>query len=158
MPTTMNLTASCLAVAFACMPVLASAQDAHKVVSADAIKWEPAPPVLPKGAVFTVLFGNPSEKGPFALRLKLPDGYQIAPHWHTNAENVTVHSGKFNIGMGEKRDNALAQTVGPGGYFTLPGGMRHFGFVQGETIIDVFSTGPFDITYVDPKDDPSKSQ
>ena len=93
------------------LTALASEQDAHEVVTADAIKWEPAPPVLPKGAVFTVLFGNPNEKGPFALRLKMPDGYMIAPHWHTNAEHVTVHSGKFNIGIAEKIDNARPQPV-----------------------------------------------
>jgi quercetin dioxygenase-like cupin family protein len=31
--------------------------------------------------------------GDFTIRLKMPDGYKVAPHTHPSRENVTVLSG-----------------------------------------------------------------
>ena len=84
----------------------AMAADEHKIVTANDVKWSAGPPSLPKGAEMAVLFGDPSKEGIFAMRLKLPKGYQIAPHSHPKPEVVTVISGTFRIGMGEKADPA----------------------------------------------------
>ena len=46
----------------------------HVAVQADAVKWGPAPPVLPAGAQAAVLLGDPSKDGPFTIRLSAPDG------------------------------------------------------------------------------------
>src|SRR5947209_5293152 len=70
----------------------------------DGIKWGDAPPNLTKGAKLAVLQGDPSKPGPFTMRLSMPAGYKVAPHWHTQAENVTVISGTFMVGMGDKAD------------------------------------------------------
>jgi ChrR-like protein with cupin domain len=147
-------------VAIAAVASAASAievRELHKIITADAIKWQPAPPVFPKGAEFAVLSGNPRKAGPYVVRIKLPDGYMIPAHWHSRPEHVTVISGKFNIGMGEKLDKVRTQPLGPGGFFAMPGKMAHYGWVEGETIMDVFSIGPFDMRYIDPQDDPSKA-
>jgi len=59
----------------------------------DTIPWGPAPPVVRPGAQFAVLEGDPTAStGDFTIRLKMPDGFRIAPHWHPNRENVTVIS------------------------------------------------------------------
>jgi len=51
-------------------------------------------------AQLAVLEGDPTAStGDFTIRLKMPDGYKIAPHWHPNRENVTVISGNFKVGM-----------------------------------------------------------
>jgi hypothetical protein len=36
--------------------------------------------------------------------------------------------------------------------------MRHFAATKGETIIQVHGIGPFEITYVNPADDPRKKE
>ena len=49
-----------------------------------------------------VLQGDPSGNGLFTVRLRMPDGYKIAPHTHPTDENVTVISGTFHVGMGRR--------------------------------------------------------
>lgn len=134
----------------------APAMDMHKIVKSDAIQWGPAPPQLPKGAQVAVVLGDPAKKGMYIIRARMPDGYEIPAHWHNRTENVTVLSGTFHIGMGNKLDKSKGEVLGPGGFFSSGEKMRHYAWVTGETIIEVTGTGPFDITYVDPKDDPSK--
>ena len=135
---------------------VASAAEMHKVIKADAVQWGPAPPQLPKGAQLAVLSGDPGKSGLYIVRAKMPDGYAVPAHWHKRAENVTVISGTFNIGMGDKLDKAKGEALGPGGYFGAAPKMRHYAWATGETVIEISGLGPFDITYVDPKEDPSK--
>ena len=92
----------------------AVAQTAHVLVPADKVQWGPAPPILPAGAQIAVLEGNPAEKGPIVMRLKLPANYNIPAHWHSMTERLTVLSGSFHAGMGDKLDRKASQTLEPG--------------------------------------------
>jgi quercetin dioxygenase-like cupin family protein len=130
------------------------ATEDHKVLTAQEVKWSPAPPSLPKGAEIAVLFGDPSKDGLFAMRLKFPKGYQIAPHSHPKPEVVTVISGTFRIGMGDTADAGKAKPLPAGGFFAFAPGMTHFASTDEETIVQINSTGPWGLTYVNPKDDP----
>ena len=132
----------------------ASAADDHKVLMPQDIKWSPGPPSLPKGAEMAVLFGDPGKDGLFAMRLKFPSGYQIPPHSHPKPEVVTVISGTFRIGMGESAEPSKAQALPAGGLFAFPAGMTHFASAEGDTVVQLNSTGPWSVTYVNPKDDP----
>src|SRR5262249_47173584 len=67
----------------------------HVMVTPEKLKWGPAPPSLPKGAEVAVLAGDPTKKEPFTIRVKLPDGFKVPPHWHPTDENVTVIKGTF---------------------------------------------------------------
>jgi len=134
----------------------AVAQSAHVVVPADKMQWGPAPPVLPAGAQIAVLEGNPSEKGPVVLRLKFPSNYEIPAHWHSMTERVTVMSGSFHIGMGDKLSRTASQTLMPGGFVSLPANMRHFAWTSAPTVVQINLEGPFDIFYVNPADNPQK--
>jgi mannose-6-phosphate isomerase-like protein (cupin superfamily) len=125
-------------------------------INAADIQWGDAPPVLPKGAQIAVLYGNPFKKGPYALRLKMPDGYKIPPHWHTLDEQLTILSGTFTLHMGDGMDSP-AHTLEAGGYHFLPAKMHHAAEVKGETILQLNGMGPFDIHYLNPADDPSKA-
>jgi len=120
------------------------------------VKWGDAPPNLEKGASFAVISGDPSTGGPYVIRLKMPAGYKVAPHWHPTAENITVISGTFALGMGEKFDAAALKELGPGGYGLMPAEMRHFAMAKTAVVVQVHGTGPFALTYVNPADDPSK--
>ncbi|PVE24347.1 hypothetical protein DC522_10780 [Microvirga sp. KLBC 81] len=136
------------------------AQD-HKAVQAmraDQLRWEPAPPVLPKGAQIAVLSGDPHKAGPFTIRLKTPAGYKVPAHSHPTAERITVISGDFHFGMGDKLDEAKAEKLGSGGFVDLPANMNHFAFTSMDSVVQIDSEGPFAIKYANPADDPSKSQ
>jgi quercetin dioxygenase-like cupin family protein len=142
--------------ALACAAVTAPAQamDEHKIVTPQEVKWGPGPASIPPGAQAAALYGDPGKEGLFALRLKLPDGYRIPPHTHPKPEVVTVISGTFRLGMGETADRDKAQPLPAGSLFALPPGMAHFAFIDGETVVQLNSTGPWGLTYVNPKDDP----
>src|SRR5439155_1036694 len=85
------------------------------------------PPVLGKGARLAVLSGDPGAAGPYTIRLKMPTGYKISPHWHPTDENVTVIAGTFSLGQGEKFDRASMKTLTAGGYALLPAEIRMAG-------------------------------
>src|SRR6478735_2830453 len=87
----------------------AAGEPHHTVVSADAVKWGPAPPSLPPGAQAAALLGSPAKEGPFVLRLKFPAGFTIPPHRHSKDEYVTVIAGAFAVASGEKIDRATAK-------------------------------------------------
>jgi quercetin dioxygenase-like cupin family protein len=135
---------------------LQAAGQHHTVVRADAVKWGPAPPALPPGASAAVLLGNPAVAGPFVLRLKLPAGFVVPPHRHSKDELVTVISGGFAVASGEQVDRASFTPLPAGSFVHLPAGMPHYARADGETIVQINGVGPFDVTYVNPKDDPRR--
>ena len=116
--------------------------------------WRDAPPSLPRGARIAVLEGDPSQPGPFTFRLQLPANYRVPPHFHPVIEHVTVISGTFSVGKGERWDDSQLQRLEAGGFIYMPAGTRHFAQATGETVIQLHSMGPWGVTYVDPKDDP----
>lgn len=140
--------------AFAQDAAPAQAQDDHVLIESDAFTYEAGPPSLAEGAEYAVLYGDPSGEGVFAMRLKLPDGYHIAPHFHGQPEIVTVISGTFRIGSGEEADREATTALEPGGFFAYPPGSPHYAYADGETVVQLNSTGPWTITYVDEEDDP----
>jgi quercetin dioxygenase-like cupin family protein len=126
----------------------------HKLIPPQDIKWGPAPPSVPPGAQAAVLYGDPGKEGMFAFRLKLPKGYHIAPHTHPKPEVVTVLSGTARLGMGTTADRDKAQVLPAGSFFALSPGSAHYFFADEDTVIQLNSTGPWGINYVNPKDDP----
>ena len=136
------------------VPMTASAASESVAVNPGSIKWGDAPPSLPKGAKLAVLHGDPSKAGPFVIRLMAPAGYKIPPHWHTQAEALTVISGTFYFGMGDKMDATAAQPLKAGGFHYLPPKEHHFAFSKATSVVQVNGEGPFDITYINPADDP----
>lgn len=122
----------------------------------DRLVWKDGPASLPPGAKMAILEGDPTKPGPFVMRIKLPDGYKLPPHSHPKPERVTVISGSFHLGMGEKFDPKKAQELAAGTYGTWPAGMKHFVWVEGETIVQFHGDGPWTINYVNPDDDPRK--
>jgi len=137
---------------------LASAADtlpAHStIIRLDDVKWGPAPPALAPGAQMAVLSGDPASSGLVTLRVKVPAGYVVAPHWHPTDEHVTVLSGSFSVGMGDKVDRSATTTISAGGYIMAPANMHHFAISERGAILQVHLQGPFALTYVNPADDP----
>jgi quercetin dioxygenase-like cupin family protein len=144
-----------LAVALASAP--AWAQDAHKMTLPKDLKWE-AVPSLPKGAQIAVIEGSMSQAAPFTIRLKFPANYRIPPHHHPAVERVTVLSGTFNMGIGEKFDQKATHSLPRGGVMIMQPKTPHFAWNKDEVVVQLHGTGPWGVTYVNPKDDPRKQQ
>ncbi|MEZ5313568.1 MAG: cupin domain-containing protein [Thermoanaerobaculia bacterium] len=130
----------------------------HLVVQTGDIAWGPIPPKFPAGGEIAVLQGDPFSEGFYVVRVRMPDGYRILPHWHPTAENVTVISGTIHIAAGDAFDKKAGDAVKAGGYVSLPGLMHHFAWAEGATEIQIHGIGPFAIYYLNPADDPSHTQ
>ena len=136
------------------------AQD-HKhvlVPSPSEINWSAAPPVLPKGVQAALLWGDPSKEGPFVLRLKFPPNVRVLPHSHPGDEIVTVISGEFNLGKGREFDESKVTPIRAGGFSAMSKGTEHFAIFREETVIQISTVGPWTLNYINPEDDPRKSQ
>lgn len=140
-----------MAALFAAQPM--SAQNAF---TPDQVKFGPAPAFLPPGAQLAVLEGDPmASSGDFTIRLKMPDGYKVAPHTHPNRENVTVLSGTLKVGMGDQFDASNMASFGAGSFAYLDPSMHHYAMAAGETVIQIHGLAPVKFNYINPTDDPS---
>ncbi len=121
------------------------------------VKWGDGPPGLPKGVKLAVLEGEPpflAEKT-FTLLLKMPKNYAIPPHTHLVTERVTVLEGVLSVGHGKTMERETAIPVGAGGLVLVPAGHEHYVFTSDqETTVALTGVGPWQIIYVNPKDDP----
>jgi hypothetical protein len=135
-------------------PPASASPSTHVTINPKQVVWGSPPPAFRPGAHFVVMSGDPGAAGPFTVRLKLPAGYRISPHWHPTDENVTVISGTFSLGMGEKFTQASTKTLVAGGYALLPAERRHFAWTRGGAVVQVHGTGPFVLNYVNAADDP----
>ncbi len=136
-------------------PAAAAAAETHVFASANELEWGPAPPEIPKGAEVAVLDGDPLKDGSsYTLRLKMPKGYKIPPHWHPTDENVTVISGTLGTGMGDKFDPTKGKLMKAGGFVRMPQGVHHFAWAETPTIVQVHGVAPFAFSYVNSVDDP----
>ncbi len=131
-----------------------SAAGAPTIFVASEANWGPAPDVLPSGAQFAVVDGDPMGEGPYTVRLKLPDGYKVAPHWHPKDEAITVLDGTFLVGMGDQFSESSLKTLAADSYGRMPANMHHYAEAQGATTIQISGIGPFQMTYVNSSDDP----
>jgi hypothetical protein len=128
----------------------------HAVKSPSDMKWVDIPS-LPPGAKLALLEGSLSEAAPFTVRLRLPANYRIPAHWHPGVERVTVLSGTFYMAAGETFDPAKGVAVATGGFTAMPAKMPHYAYTMGEaTEIQLHSTGPWGITYINPAEDPRR--
>jgi hypothetical protein len=125
----------------------------------DAIPYGPAPAFVVAGAQLAVLEGNPgAASGDYTIRLKMPDGYRIAPHWHPQRENVTVISGTFKVGMGDSFDESKMGAFPAGSFAFLDPDMHHYAMASGEVVVQVHGKSPLQFNYVNPNDDPSRKK
>jgi len=129
---------------------------AQNAFTPDQVKYGPAPPFMPPGAQLAVLEGDPmASTGDFTIRLKMPDGYKIAPHTHPHRENVTVLSGTLKVGMGDQFDASKMMSFSAGSFAYLDPTMHHYAAASGETVIQVHGMAPVTFNYINPADDPS---
>jgi quercetin dioxygenase-like cupin family protein len=120
----------------------------------DDIEWEPFA-AFPPSVQLAVVVGQPTEPGPYVIRVRVPSGVKLMPHRHPEDRIYTVISGVFYIGLGQRFDAAKLEAYPPGAVIVLPGGTPHFHWARsGEYVSQVSAVGPLGLDYVDPVDDP----
>jgi quercetin dioxygenase-like cupin family protein len=127
---------------------------AFKSILPEDIHWNPFP-AFPASARLAVLVGDPTQAGPYLIRVKLPSGVKLMPHKHPEDRIYTVMSGVFYIGLGETFDGEKLQAYPPGSVIVLPGETWHFHWAKsGEYVTQVSAIGPLGLEYLNPGDDP----
>ena len=111
--------------------------------------------MFPAGAQMAVLSGDPGKAGTFVIRLMIPAGYKIPAHHHPTDEYLTVISGDFSLGMGDKLDETKSADLTAGGFAEAPAQMKHFAWTKSGAVVQVSADGPFAMTYLNPADDPT---
>lgn len=139
-----------------CVPLLVAGSAVQAKSTHSHLKWTNGPPSLPSGAKMAVVSGNPGAKGKFVIELKMPADYAVPPHSHPTDEVLKVVSGKLHYAMSDKMNSSEAKTLTAGHFVTMKAKINHWVHAPAPATIQVSGMGPFEITYVDPKDDPRK--
>jgi len=129
-------------------------QSVFKAILPEKIEWKPFA-AFPPSARLAIVVGQPLREGPYAIRVKVPDGVKLMSHSHPEDRVYTVISGIFYIGLGDEFDAEKLQAYPPGSVIILPGNTSHFHWAKsGEYITQVTAIGPLGLEYIDAKDDP----
>jgi quercetin dioxygenase-like cupin family protein len=125
-----------------------------KTILPENIEWKSFA-AFPPLVRLAVIAGQPSEPGPYMMRVKMPGGVKLMPHRHSEDRIYTVISGVFYIGVGEEFDADKLEAYPAGSVIVLPGNTPHFHWAKsGEYISQVTAIGPLGFEYVNSKDDP----
>ena len=119
-------------------------------------KWMPFG-LYPAGAEVAPLHGAPDKPGLFVVRIKYPANYRLPAHTHNIDFVVTVLSGTYYSGTGDRSGAGELKALGPGATVIEPAGVAHFAETRGEPVI-VQAVGllPATTSFVNPADDPRK--
>jgi quercetin dioxygenase-like cupin family protein len=105
--------------------------------------WIDGPASLPAGTKMLLLEGNPAEEGFFTMRLRVPAGARLQPHWHPSAERVTILSGVARVGFGNTFDEAAMTTFETGSFYVNPPKSHHYVWIVEETEMQLTGAGPW---------------
>lgn len=129
-------------------------QEVFRSVLSEDIDWKPFA-AFPPSVRLSVLVGQPSEAGPYTIRVRVPHGVKLMPHRHPEDRVYTVMSGVFYIGLGDQFDADKLKAYPPGSVIVLPGNTSHFHWAKSsEYVTQVSAVGPLGLEYISPKDDP----
>lgn len=141
----MKLTRHCFLITAALLTANLSyaSTTALKLTNPDQLAWKELPghPELQ----YSVLAGNPKKDGIFTVRLKMPKDYQDIVHAHDKTRYDTVISGALYIGFGDKIDRNKTRELTAGGFIACPARIKHFGFTNEETIVQITGEGPWEV-------------
>ena len=129
-------------------------QATFRAILSEDIDWKPFA-AFPSAARLAVVVGQPSEPGPYTIRVKVPHDVKVMPHKHPEDRIYTVISGVFYIGLGDEFDADKLVAYPPGAVVILPGNTSHFHWAKSsEYVTQITAIGPLGLEYVDSKDDP----
>jgi quercetin dioxygenase-like cupin family protein len=129
-------------------------QSEFKAILTEDIEWKPFA-AFPPSVRLAVVVGEPSETGPYVIRVRVPHGVKLMPHKHPEDRVYIVMSGVLYIGLGDEFDADKLEAYPPGAVIILPGNTSHFHWAKsGEYITQVSAIGPLGLEYLNSTDDP----
>jgi quercetin dioxygenase-like cupin family protein len=120
------------------------------------MKWTAQGAYAAPGMEQLNLIGDPAKPGPYTLRLKFPRGYRVAPHTHPDAREVTIISGTFATGYGDKFDEAKLKVLPAGSFYTEPANLPHYIEIKEDVVLQVSGIGPSGRRFAAPADEGNK--
>ncbi|HEX7680136.1 MAG TPA: cupin domain-containing protein [Thermoanaerobaculia bacterium] len=135
--------------------VLANAQETPIAFTPESVVWNDGPPTLPAGSKMAVLEGNPRAEGMFTMRVRIPAGSAIPPHWHPRQERVTILSGAVDLGFGSVANKDSVTRYGAGSFYVNPPRVMHYLFFPEATEMQITGVGPWELFTTDPNAPPA---
>jgi quercetin dioxygenase-like cupin family protein len=118
------------------------------------MKWSSQGGLAAPGMEQLNLVGDPAKPGPYTLRLKFPKGFRIAPHTHPDSREVTILSGTFTTGYGEKFDTDNLKILPSGSFYTEPANVPHYIEIKDDVVLQISGTGPSERRFINPPGSP----
>jgi hypothetical protein len=115
----------------------------------EAVVWGDGPPSLPPGSKSAILEGHPRNEGMFTMRIRVPAGAALAPHWHPRHERVTILSGAVELGFGSVANTASVVRYGAGSFYVNPPRVMHYVYFPEATELQITGHGPWEIHTTD---------
>jgi len=107
-------------------------------------------PLRPMQGDVEMLFGHPDSVGrPFVMRIRELPGTVVPPHRHPVDEHITVVSGTWYFGTGERFDSTALRELRAGAYAFAPAGTTMFAYSPDGAVVQVHGVGPFHIHWRD---------
>jgi quercetin dioxygenase-like cupin family protein len=129
-------------------------QSSFRAILSEDVEWKPFA-AFPPSVRLAVVVGQPSEAGPYVVRVRVPHHVKLLPHKHPEDRIYTVISGVFYIGLGDEFQADKLEAYPPGAVIILPGNTSHFHWAKsGEYVTQVSAIGPLGLEYVNSEDDP----
>lgn len=126
-----------------------AAGETQSVSRADELTWVTCPPSLPAGCEMSVLEGDLRKEMLFTVRVRIPNGFEMNPHWHPGNERATILEGRIGVGFGDEVDREKAIWFGPGDYYVNAKGAHHFVLADGPVLLQLTGLGPWKVNYLD---------
>jgi quercetin dioxygenase-like cupin family protein len=146
------LTVAGAAISFA-VPAL-RAEDTMKTVRPEEMVWQDDTTF--KGLQYVNLLGDPSKAELVVSRVKLPPNFKIPLHTHPWSEVLTIMSGALG---NASSDTDKGEVLKAGSVLFMPANHPHrIWTTEEETVFEFFYTGLFEMTFVNPADDPRKKK
>lgn len=131
-----------------------SGESVFRSILPEDIDWKPFP-AFPPSVRLAILVGDPTQPGPYVIRVKASLNAKLMPHRHPEDRIYTVISGVFYIGLGDRFDGEKVKAYPPGSVIILPGDTWHFHWAKScEYVSQVNAIGPLGLEYMDHGDDP----
>jgi quercetin dioxygenase-like cupin family protein len=120
-----------------------------KVIAADRIDYQPDAHL--RGVSVAVLNGDPA-RGAYTMRVRFAPGTKVPAHMHPDERTVTVLSGTYRFGLGDRFANEALQDYTTGTVIVVPANTAHFSAAGAEgAIVQESGVGPTGATVVVPK-------
>jgi quercetin dioxygenase-like cupin family protein len=119
-------------------------------ITPEAVVWSDGPATLPPGSKMAILEGSPRAEGMFTMRVRIPAGSTIPPHWHPRQERVTVLSGAIDLGFGTVANKDSVTRYRTGSFYVNPPRVVHYLFFPEATEMQITAIGPWELFTTDP--------